>query len=1092
MNVLLISQCTKRAREESCRILDQFAERKGNGAWQTAITLEGLNTLRRLLRKTARRNTAVACHWLKKSGQTELVWVVGNLRRFNSQGTVPVNRTTKDIVRGRHEHTWHSAEAIALLAAIAGLFHDFGKANRLFQDGLAGKSKHRFQPWRHEWVSVRLFQAFVGQQSDREWIEALGKLEPTDEALWLQRLKTDTRAITDSPFISLPPLARVIAWLILSHHRLPQYLSEGYGPELEQGETWLERQLNAEWNSLNCRDEKWTAKDINAVWQFPSGTPLRSEKWREKARQIARRAHNAASLFDFGHIDRLFTLHMARLTLMLADHHYSARDPWQAWQDEHYSAWANSDRASGALKQKLDEHTVGVGHNALLLGRAMPWVRRSLPAISRHKGFRERAKGTRFSWQNRAWDVAEGLRDRSRAQGFFGINMASTGCGKTFANARIMYALSDEQEGCRFTVALGLRTLTLQTGDALRARLQLNDDDLAVMIGSQAVRQLHEQQRSSASDVDTGSASQEAFFAEHQYVQFEGAMESGPLRHWLSGDERLNKLISAPVLVATIDHLIPATEGARGGRQIPAMLRLLTSDLVLDEPDDFDIADLHAVCRLVNWAGMLGTRVLLSSATLPPSLVQALYAAYYNGRKHYQQACGEPGLPVNICCAWFDEYGAVNEDIADPKGFHAAHEQFVAKRANALLEKLALSKARIAPLVAASSQKGDVINAVAQTLQQEMLALHQQHNEMHPSGKTVSLGLVRFANINPLVTVAQALAATPSPEQVCIHYCVYHSQHPLAVRSYIEKHLDAAFNRSDKKSLWRLPEIAQAIESSPAQQHLFVVLATSVCEVGRDWDADWGIIEPSSMRSLIQFAGRIQRHRQQSPQSENMVMLEHNIRALMQPDGSQPVFHKPGFETTHFKLTSHRLSELITEREYGVINAIPRIVAPQPFPTGRNRFTSLVELEHVRLQEELLGGGQKTVAQAAYWWRKPITWSAEMQRRTPFRQSMPDEAFFLWMEDDDDTPLFRQRNETGDRMKDPGIFVEKTVCFATGVMPWLDMDYREILLSLAEILDKELPAVCERFGEIRLPKSADNAVNDWLYHPFLGVFKEFK
>ena len=70
------------------------------------------------------------------------------------------------------------------------------------------------------------------------------------------------------------------------------------------------------------------------------------------------------------------------------------------------------------------------------------------------------------------------------------------------------------------------------------------------------------------------------------------------------------------------------------------MLRLLTSDLVLDEPDDFDIDDLHALCRLVNWAGMLGSRVLLSSATLPPVLTEALFEAYRNGRKAWQVACG--------------------------------------------------------------------------------------------------------------------------------------------------------------------------------------------------------------------------------------------------------------------------------------------------------------------------------------------------------------------------------------------------------------------------------------------------------------------
>lgn len=116
MNVLLISQCNKFALTQTRKILDQFAERKGDRTWQTAITLQGLDTLRRALRKTARRNTAVACHWIRGANQTELLWVVGNPRRFNAQGTVPTNSTARDVLKSQDENHWHSAEAIALMA----------------------------------------------------------------------------------------------------------------------------------------------------------------------------------------------------------------------------------------------------------------------------------------------------------------------------------------------------------------------------------------------------------------------------------------------------------------------------------------------------------------------------------------------------------------------------------------------------------------------------------------------------------------------------------------------------------------------------------------------------------------------------------------------------------------------------------------------------------------------------------------------------------------------------------------------------------------------------------------------------------------
>ena len=1075
MNVLIISRCTKNAREKSCQIIDQFAERTGDAAWQTTITLEGVNTLRKLLRKTARRNTAVACHWLKKNGQTELLWIVGNLRRFNAQGRVPTNRTTLQVIRNDSEHSWHSAESIALLAAIAGLFHDFGKAGMCFQQTLKGESKHLCQPYRHEWISVRLFEAFVGKQTDVQWLTSLTQLKAVDEKAMLKALTTDKSDWSNSPLGTLPPVAKVVAWLMLSHHRLPQ--SYPKNPTLLYCESWLERQLNADWNSLNHKLEKhsWTLRDRQNVWKFPHGTPLRSQTWREKARQIGKRIRNLPALQHYGSLDNLFTIHLARLSLMLADHVYSSQPAYAGWQDESLQTWANSDRQTRQLKQKLDEHNVGVAHHALLVGRSLPGLRRTLPAIARHKTFRERAKPERFHWQNKAWDVASALREKSAEQGFFGVNMASTGCGKTFANARIMYALADEQAGCRFSVALGLRTLTLQTGQALQSRLGLDDDALAVVTGAAAVKELYQGNET----VDTSSASDEAFFASHHYVHYEGAMGSGIAQQWLAEEPTLNRLVSAPVLVTTVDHLMPATEGVRGGRQIPAMLRLLTSDLVLDEPDDFDVDDLHALCRLVNWAGMLGSRVLLSSATLPPALTEALFEAYREGRKAWQAACGRGDRPMSICCAWFDEYGAQARDVVDKKQFCQAHDEFVGQRVKRLPDQPRLRLGKLAAVEPMSGSAEAIIAAVSETLHQQMLALHHYHHTTHSGGKTVSFGLVRMANINPLVAVAQSLMSTPSPENYCIHYCVYHSQHPLAVRAAIEKRLDEAFTRHDPEQVWQLPEVQQAL-ASPQQHHLFVVLGTSVLEVGRDFDADWGIVEPSSMRSLIQFAGRIQRHRQQVPEHENLVILQRNIRALR---GEKVAYCRPGFETEHHSLPHHDLHELIDEAGYRTLNAIPRIVEGLP-------GNGLSALEHARLRTALLDGNDQSDAVAASWWRLPLMWNAELQERTPFRRASPESSFFISMEEEDDTPEFCLMQDDGG-LKPTGRFCELALSVAEGVEPWVEIEYAEVLQTLAEEKQMELSAVSRRYGEITLRVGREEETEQWLYHPVLGVFREY-
>lgn len=43
MNILLVSECSGRALNQTRRILDQFAERRGERTWQTPITKAGLD-----------------------------------------------------------------------------------------------------------------------------------------------------------------------------------------------------------------------------------------------------------------------------------------------------------------------------------------------------------------------------------------------------------------------------------------------------------------------------------------------------------------------------------------------------------------------------------------------------------------------------------------------------------------------------------------------------------------------------------------------------------------------------------------------------------------------------------------------------------------------------------------------------------------------------------------------------------------------------------------------------------------------------------------------------------------------------------------
>jgi len=437
---------------------------------------------------------------------------------------------------------------------------------------------------------------------------------------------------------------------------------------------------------------------------------------------------------------------------------------------------------------------------------------------------------------------------------------------------------------------LGLRTLTLQTGKALKKDLDLIGDELALLIGSQAVKDLHQQTQNpiSSEQEQGGRESSEPLLKDDIELITDLPEFAGDLAQWFEHDPKILKLIQAPVLVSTIDYLMPANEGIRGGRQIAPMLRLLTSDLVLDEPDDFGLDDLPALCRLVNWAGMLGSRVLLSTATIPPSLAYALFSAYQAGRKQYTQVNGERGETAKVCCAWFDEFKkpttSLVDDIID---YEKAHSSFVEKRLKNLRQNTKpLRKAKVIKIERRLNNKETPSELMASAIRQSIDTLHNQH-AVKVDNKKVSIGLVRMANIKPLIQVSKHLLVEKSRENTIVHYCIYHSQFPLIQRSCIEYQLDMALSRQDKQAWLENSGIPETIEPYAEKNHIFVVIATPVAEVGRDHDYDWAVIEPSSMRSIIQLAGRVQRHRKCEPSTENVHILSKNYKGLK---GKTPCF----------------------------------------------------------------------------------------------------------------------------------------------------------------------------------------------------------
>ena len=1095
MMVVFVSECEKNALKKTRRVLDSFADRIGNCVWQTVITLEGLDAVKKLLRHTASKNTAVACHWLRSRSRAELYWVVGKRHKFNTQGQVPVHRTEQNLLNMQQENDWRYLPLIKVLTALAALLHDWGKANTAFQQKLTSKDDKRGDPLRHEWVSYLLLKALVdGASDDKKWLAKLAAGEIAEQKI----IASVCKAKNNEKANCLPPLATLLAWLIVTHHRLPFLRKEG-------AQKYRENSFENFGDIFKKISARWGYHNHEGKLKFASGILVQSRQWLRQVHKWADKAHECLPLVQacLAENCQRVVLHHARLTMMLGDHYYSSLDASDKWQSN-CELYANTERGNSCKpKQQLDEHLVGVMKEALPLVCLLPQVEAFFPSLSVDKSLllQKRSAG-KFSWQNKAVDKIskqqQNVSNLSR-QAVFVVNTASTGAGKTLANAKVMRALT--RDNLRYVLALGLRTLTLQTGAEYRKRIGLNENDLAVVIGSQAIAELqadHGKQTQQGQELEelikAGSESQEDLWDSELDGDNNAFIEEEFAKKLLKGKhrEKHKTFLYAPVLVCTIDHIMAATETRRGGRYILPSLRLMSSDLVIDEIDDFAGSDLIAIGRLIHLAGMLGRRVMISSATIPPDLAEGYFNAYQEG---WQLFCrSRENYRASVSCIWIDEHDTKIKDIAltakCQQDYQHTHKIFTQKRVAKLQQQPVRRKGELVACqdIKANDSKDNKQDAYFERIKTSTLALHTRHHSVDDkTNKKISLGVVRVANIEPCIKLTEYMLTTDWPDAIDVKIMAYHSRQVMLLRSEQEKHLDAVLTCKKREDSFANEIIRRHLDDSKANDVLFIVVATPVEEVGRDHDFDWAVIEPSSFRSIIQLAGRVRRHREEAVATANVALMQYNLKGLHSTD-DRPVFCRPGFESAgNNKLKTHDLQKLLDANDLAAgIDAIPRIVKPDNLQPQEK----LADLEHKVIAEALTnyaGVGPETLQG---YLNQEWGLTALPQILQPFRNNDNEVNLYL-IDDGDKASYFAEKDSQGKPVKRESFYgISHRDKNFDNKRLWLGRNYQTALQVIAEQKNLTLKRASLRYGELNFPLYLKECDNEFSYCDQLGLGKK--
>lgn len=820
------------------------------------------------------------------------------------------------------EFIYSFPRCISALTSLAGLLHDLGKATISFQAKLIDNRLIGSDVLRHERLSSALISSLFYALCEQEILQdnyddkaifsalssmSLAQLKTLFQAVSQpEKLQEHYKNNTSSHIDSFDPeywlneselnncVFNAINYLVLTHHKMP--LPKSNGTQSQQ-----EKMLELDIVEKGYVNPTKGAEKI--AWA--KNPPFASEPWLiEFKRQCTLLAE-----MDFSKVYTnllAFTdaiLYIARPALITADQNVSYEATARA-QDEKIKDEGESQCYANSFKdekqhyaQLLHEHLFQVSQQSDVLVKASleALISQSdldLPSlISAPSSITATDATGQFAWQNNFATLFDSLPET----GNLILISAETGTGKTRGNAKALSYLRKHQS-LRLTTLLGMNTLTKQT-----ATEYINDmafGDAACAITGHAVTKFEIEEKLALFENANGCENLDVDEYEiDSHAQIQDAKTGLPEALRCYFKPKYDQILATPIVVATIDHLIESVQSEKSTCS-RLLMRLQTSDLIIDEIDSYNPSSLIPIYKLVYLAGFYRRNLIVSSATLRPAIANALVENFQKGIDSNNHLFGRTN-PLS---------GAVINNLPNC--------QFIAKDAAQFTKIIELQSTEISKILAEKTSKrrlGFIDATNANDLFKHAKKLHYAHFitlSEKSEGKNIifSAGVIRLNNVKYVQAVARRLAQIQD-QHIELAVICYHSRIGAPIRYRLEKCLDTILKRKNEQvfeqALMAEPEFNHTFSRAKANQKtqiMLIVVCSPIEETGRDHDFDWGITEPSSHHSLIQLSGRIRRHREANLlEYPNILMLNTCFKEQYEKNRS-PYLSQPGAETKNLRL----------------------------------------------------------------------------------------------------------------------------------------------------------------------------------------------